>query len=87
MVHLFSIKYHNNLPIEGILGVAYRDNDKITKIDRPFINNLDKLPIPAYDLIDIKEYQQSDLLYAGRMFEPNKMTIISSRGFTLWILE
>jgi len=72
--------FKNNKSIEGIQGVAYRDGDEIIKIDRPFIKDLDKLPFPAYDLINVEQYLKSDFFYAGRMYEPLKMTIISSRG-------
>ena len=68
------------MPIENIEGVAYKKNDKVIKIERPFIKDLDKLPFPAYDLINVKEYLKSEFIYAGRMYEPLKMTIISSRG-------
>ena len=68
--------------ITGIQGVAYKKKKgtEIIKIDRPFIKDLDKLPFPAYDLINVKEYLKSEFFYAGRMYEPLKMTIISSRG-------
>jgi magnesium-protoporphyrin IX monomethyl ester (oxidative) cyclase len=65
---------------KGIQGVAYKDGKDIIKVDRPFINDLDKLPFPAYDLINVREYLKSEFFYAGRMYEPLKMTIISSRG-------
>jgi len=72
--------YSDNLPIEGVEGVAYKKDDKVIKIDRAFIKDLDKLPFPAYDLINVDEYLKSEFIYAGRMYEPLKMTIISSRG-------
>tara|TARA_Y100000590_G_scaffold63822_1_gene68512 strand:- start:2567 stop:4078 length:1512 start_codon:yes stop_codon:yes gene_type:complete len=72
--------YKSNRQINEVQGVAYRGEKGIQKNDRPFIADLDRLPIPAYDLIDFNKYQESDLLYAGRMFEPNKITIVSSRG-------
>ena len=66
--------------ITGIQGIAYKKGTEIVKMDRPFIKDLDKLPFPAYDLINVKEYLKSEFFYAGRMYEPLKMTIISSRG-------
>ncbi len=73
-------KFAQGKEIKGVEGVAYKDEEKIIKVDRPFIKDLDKLPFPAYDLINVPEYLKSEFFYAGRMYEPLKMTIISSRG-------
>ena len=72
--------YANGKEIAGIEGVAYKAGGEVIRKDRPFIKDLDKLPFPAYDLINVKEYLKSEFFYAGRMYEPLKMTIISSRG-------
>ena len=40
-----------------ISGITYRKNGEIHKNpDRPFIEDLDSLPFPAYDLIDLSQY-------------------------------
>ncbi|MBU0728856.1 MAG: B12-binding domain-containing radical SAM protein [Proteobacteria bacterium] len=42
----------NRQGLSGILGLAYRENDKIkTNPPRPLIDNLDSLPIPARELL------------------------------------
>ena len=43
--------------LREILGVAYRQNGKVmVNSSRPFIRNLDELPYPAYDLVDMEKY-------------------------------
>jgi radical SAM superfamily enzyme YgiQ (UPF0313 family) len=45
-------------PRENILGIRYRDGDKIvTTMPRPFIQNLDELPMPAWHLYDSDTYK------------------------------
>ena len=47
----------NEKKLEGIDGLAYRESNKI-KINpkTSFIKNLDELPFPAYNLINLKDY-------------------------------
>jgi anaerobic magnesium-protoporphyrin IX monomethyl ester cyclase len=51
--------YLNKLPFSDIPGIYWRDN-KGTVVHNPgtipFIEDLDKLPFPAYDLIDLTKY-------------------------------
>jgi len=50
----------------GILGLAYRDNGKTVKTPaRPVLKDLDSLPLPAWDLVDINPYRDSWLKNAG----------------------
>ena len=61
-----------------VKGVAYRDNGKITRnAPRPFIENLDSLPYPDYNLIAIDKYTR----FAGYFGTHRRQAIIfSSRG-------
>jgi len=44
--------------MHGIRGIVWRDGDKIVKnIPRPFIADLDDLPIPAHELLPLKSYK------------------------------
>jgi len=55
-----------------IRGITFRDNDQFVKTpDRPFIQNLDELPRPAYKYLPIEKYR----IY-GKKFLP----IMTSRG-------
>jgi len=72
-------KGSGNLPKNGI---AYKHNNKVINLGHSdFIMDLDKLPIPAYDLIDLKKY-----IYTTERktvdFPPEVpyMRIFSSRG-------
>ena len=50
----------------GIQGLAYLKNSKAIKtLGRPVMKDLDKLPLPAWDLVDIKPYKESWLKNAG----------------------
>ncbi|AOW21475.1 B12-binding domain-containing radical SAM protein [Urechidicola croceus] len=47
-----------NKSIENISGIVYQKNDSIIKnTKRTVLNNLDELPIPAWDLVDIDAYK------------------------------
>jgi anaerobic magnesium-protoporphyrin IX monomethyl ester cyclase len=52
--------------ITAIAGIAFRQNDCIIKTTRRnVIKDLDSLPLPAWDLVDIEPYRQSWLDHAG----------------------
>ncbi len=51
--------YLNKLPFSDIPGIYWRDNNNTIVHNPgavPFIQDLDKLPFPAYDLIDLDKY-------------------------------
>jgi radical SAM superfamily enzyme YgiQ (UPF0313 family) len=49
-----------------IAGLAYMENDKAVKTpSRPVLRDLDSLPFPAWDLVDIEPYRQTWLKHAG----------------------
>ncbi len=61
----------------GVAGIAVRvDGTIIRNPDRPFIDNLDELPMPAMDLAYLKGYRPS---YGQVLYLPS-MQVISSRG-------
>ena len=65
-----------SLDFSETLGVAYRSGDEIIRTPkRPLIKNLDELPFPARDLIDLSAY--SGLYYKK---EREETYLISSRG-------
>lgn len=50
----------NNESLEAIDGIAYRkENETVKTSKRAVLKELDKLPIPAWDLVDIKPYQEA----------------------------
>ena len=60
----------------SVKGIAYRDNGGIKQTPpRPLIEDLDALPMPAYDLADMHLYGRSKYL-----FSPGGATIYHSRG-------
>ena len=53
--------YRQGAPLTGIAGTAYRVGDEVIRTPkRPFMSaeELDALPLPAYDLIDMGRYEQ-----------------------------
>lgn len=63
--------------LSTILGLAYRENE-IPKINpkRPFLEDLDKLPSPQWDLLNIGTYTLPDFIYPGK----RGVTIVTARG-------
>lgn len=63
----------------NILGLAYRDNqDQTAKINekRPFLENLDTIPPPHWDLLDLQRYTLPDFIYPGK----RGITLVTARG-------
>lgn len=64
-------------PFEKILGLSYKKNGKIVhNQNRPRIENLDELPMPAYNLLPIKKYRPA----LGTYKKLPAMMIITTRG-------
>ncbi|MCW3996817.1 MAG: B12-binding domain-containing radical SAM protein [Candidatus Bathyarchaeota archaeon] len=58
--------------LSGILGISFRKNGEVIRTpDRPFIQNLDDLPYPAYQYFALRQYR-----FFGRTILP----ILTSRG-------
>jgi anaerobic magnesium-protoporphyrin IX monomethyl ester cyclase len=63
-----------------ILGIAYRkDGEIVVNVSRPLIENLDELPYPAYDLVDMKQYLNPEKI-GYRSFRDRAISMITSRG-------
>lgn len=64
-------------PLENIKGVAFCRSDQIVVTEpRPFIKNLDALPLPARHLLPMNAYQ----ITGSRSQEKHSYTIITARG-------
>jgi radical SAM superfamily enzyme YgiQ (UPF0313 family) len=48
-----------------INGLAYKKGDVVKTPGRPVLKELDSLPLPAWDLVDIDQYRQTWLKHAG----------------------
>jgi len=63
--------------LEGVAGTVYRRNGEIIENPaRPFIQDLDSLPSPAWDLINVKDYTPPIGLYTKKPV----VTGLTSRG-------
>jgi anaerobic magnesium-protoporphyrin IX monomethyl ester cyclase len=66
--------------LSQVQGIAYRQNGRVVvNPSRPFIENLDKLPYPAYDLVDIEQYLSPKSI-GYRSFQDRAISMITSRG-------
>lgn len=79
MKELLEALDHGN-PVSGIRGISYRKNGKIvTTPPRPFMDDLDALPFPAWELIKVEKYfdlPTFNIFYASKRY----MSIFTSRG-------
>jgi radical SAM superfamily enzyme YgiQ (UPF0313 family) len=79
MAELVSTLQENG-DVGEVRGLAYRDNGhRVRSPPRPFIEDIDRLPFPAWGLTPIKKYftmERGGILFCHREF----MTVISSRG-------
>lgn len=71
----YLIKAKNKL--EKIKGICFRKSGKLVITEkRPFIQNLDSLPFPAYHLLPIEKYRSYGVYDSGR----RTSSMITSRG-------
>jgi anaerobic magnesium-protoporphyrin IX monomethyl ester cyclase len=79
--HEFIRNVSASLPIENIRGLGHKHNGVIRYEPRPFNTNLDSLPFPAFDKVDVNRYLQDENLYKNRSkVYKNSISIITSRG-------
>lgn len=65
--------------LKKVNGVCYRKGKEIVLTEpRPFINNLDVIPFPARDLIDMEYYINSDNIMTGKIWKLTQM--MTGRG-------
>lgn len=72
-------KLNKRLDLKEIKGIAFRSNNEVKLTEkRPYIDDLDTLPYPAWDLLPdiLKHYQQS----VARVDKLPAISIITSRG-------
>jgi radical SAM superfamily enzyme YgiQ (UPF0313 family) len=66
--------------LNQVLGIAYREDGVIVvNQPRPLIENLDELPYPAYDLVDMEQYLNPPKI-GYRSFQDRAISMITSRG-------
>jgi anaerobic magnesium-protoporphyrin IX monomethyl ester cyclase len=66
--------------LSKVLGVAYRENGKVVlNPRRPFIQDLDTLPYPAYELVDMEQYLNPKGI-GYRSFQDRAISMVTSRG-------
>jgi magnesium-protoporphyrin IX monomethyl ester (oxidative) cyclase len=74
--------FEDKKALSDILGIAYRQNGDV-KVNptRPFIENLDELPCPAYHLVDMEYYLSNKNKKIGyRSFQNRAISMVTSRG-------
>lgn len=72
--------FESKKQLSQILGIAYRQDGKVmVNPSRPLIENLDDLPYPAYDLVDMEQYLSPEKI-GYRSFQDRAISMITSRG-------
>ncbi len=70
---------HKNQSLDGVAGLAFRKNGEARLTPpRAFIDNLDSIPLPAYDLIDMDLYSKN--ITASPIGRRRNMTVMTTRG-------
>lgn len=69
---------HNNRNVKNISGLGWRKEDgtPVINIQRSFIKDIDTLPFPARDLVDMSRYRSHSYIDYGK----KTATMITSRG-------
>jgi radical SAM superfamily enzyme YgiQ (UPF0313 family) len=66
LLELVNALQENKKDISTIPGIAFKQNDCVIKtVRRNVLKDLDSLPLPAWDLVDIEPYRRSWLDHAG----------------------
>ena len=60
--------FEKNMPLKNVRGITFRQDGEIKSTEsRPFINNLDEIPFPAYDLLPMNKYRFGNHRYGVMM--------------------
>jgi magnesium-protoporphyrin IX monomethyl ester (oxidative) cyclase len=66
--------------LDEILGIAFRQNGEVkVNAESDFIKNLDDLPYPAYDLVNMEKYLDPQKI-GYRSFRNRAISMVTSRG-------
>jgi anaerobic magnesium-protoporphyrin IX monomethyl ester cyclase len=73
--------FEGKISTDDVQGIAYRQDDGTIKRNavRPFIEDLDELPYPAYHLVDMNKYLNPERI-EYRSFKGRAVSMITSRG-------
>ncbi|HLN45187.1 MAG TPA: radical SAM protein [Candidatus Sulfotelmatobacter sp.] len=72
--------YEGKREIADVQGIVYRKDDALIRTpNRPFLENLDELPFPAYHLVDMEKYLNPEKI-EYRSFKDRSISMITSRG-------
>ena len=73
-------EFEGKKQLKTIDGIAYRQGGNvIVNPRRPFIENLDEVPYPAYDLVDMEQYLSPKQI-GYRSFQDRAISMVTSRG-------
>ena len=76
LVELLQRLVDRRVPVDDVPGLAFNSNNTVIHTAvRPLIEDLDTLPLPAYDLLPMERYGRAKLL-----FSPGGTTVYHSRG-------
>lgn len=73
--------FKKGVSLKDIPGIAYLESGEIKSSTRPLLDDLDKLPLPDYSLVDMGKYQNNPYLYRNNSKKPeNSLALFTSRG-------
>ena len=73
-------QFEGKKKLKEILGIAYRQDGEVrVNLPRPFITDLDELPLPAYDHVNMEQYLSPKKI-GYRSFQNRAISMITSRG-------
>lgn len=71
----------NKKSLEEVAGLAFKKNGEVIKTaPRPLIDDLDLIPFPKLELIEMERYVQSEKLRQLHVIGGKRMPILASRG-------
>lgn len=77
------LRAHDKGNLKDVKGICYREGEQFIFTEpRPLIPDLDILPYPAYDLVDVEEYfkYSSSLWFNGSWTSKRRINMVTERG-------
>jgi radical SAM superfamily enzyme YgiQ (UPF0313 family) len=67
--------------LKNVKGIAFKEKDQVIKTpDQPLIDNLDNIPLPKLELIEMRRYVNSEKLRQLHVIGGKRIPILASRG-------
>jgi radical SAM superfamily enzyme YgiQ (UPF0313 family) len=72
--------FREHQPLDAVRGIAFARGDEVIRTpERPFLDDLDRMPLPAWDLIDLEPYRTVTNM-SSSLRGRNYASLFTSRG-------